>query len=380
MVSEFKAAFGDDAKSDLLSRLTRIRWPDEGTATDWSQGVPLPYMKELCEYWSNDYDLERVTKRLNRFAQITTNIHGTDIHALHVRSPHPDAMPLIMTHGWPGSIVEFLDVIEPLTNPTAFGGDAANAFHVVCPSLPGYGFSGRPTGTGWGVEQIADAWVELMVRLGYERFGAQGGDWGAFISIKLGQVAPERVAGIHLNLGVGSPDVLIALGDLTPEEEDYLGRFQYYADNEAGYSTQQSTKPQTLGYGLADSPSGQAAWILEKFHNWTDCDGDPRNVLSWDVLLDNISLYWLTNSATSSARLYWESLKAIFLDFAAVEVPVGYTLFPKDSFALSERWAKTRFPDLRHYSVVEKGGHFAALEQPATFVDEVRTAFRSMRD
>lgn len=377
-VLEFTAKIAASAKTDLLRRLARTRWPDAETVDDWSQGVPLGYLRDLCEYWASAYDLERVAARLNAFDQITTDIFGTRIHAVHARSPHPDAVPLIMTHGWPGSVVEFLTVIEPLTHPTAHGGRADDAFHVICPSLPGYGFSGRPTGTGWGLDRIAAAWVELMSRLGYDRFGAQGGDWGSFVTLKLGQLAPERIVGLHLNLGVGSPEALRAMKPLTAEEESYLGRLRHYAARESAYSAVQATKPQTLGYGLHDSPAAQAAWVVEKFQSWTDCDGHPENAISRDEILDNISLYWFTETATSSARLYWESIRDV-ADHSEVDVPVGYTLFPKDLFALSERWARTRFPDLRHYSVVDSGGHFAAMEQPATFVREVRDAFRAMR-
>jgi pimeloyl-ACP methyl ester carboxylesterase len=285
-------------------------------------------------------------------------------------------MPLVITHGWPGSIVEFHKVIEPLTNPTAFGGDARDAFHVVAPSLPGYGFSGKPSRSGWNVQRIARAWSALMPRLGYQRYAAQGGDWGAMVTTCVGIQDPENCLGIHLNMPIAPPDPA-TMGDLTDREKAALAGMQHYNDWDSGYSKQQSTRPQTVGYGLTDSPAGQAAWIVEKFWSWTDCDGHPENVLSRDELLDNVMLYWLPANAASSARLYWESFRTPPMD--PITIPVGCSIFPKEIFRTSRRWAEKRFPKLVHFSEMEKGGHFAAFEQPEAFVREVRGCFRKLR-
>jgi pimeloyl-ACP methyl ester carboxylesterase len=378
-ITPFRLEIPDADLEDLRDRLRRTRWPEAQTVDDWSQGVPLGYVREVCEYWATSHDWRRAEAELNTFDQFTTRVDDLDIHFIHARSPVEGAQPLIVTHGWPGSIFEFLDVIGPLTDPVAHGGDGADAFHVVCPSLPGYGLSGRPSVTGWGVERIAAAWVELMRRLGYERFGAQGGDWGGFITAKLGELHPDALTGIHVNLAFANPEELMALGEPTEEELGQLGKLQTYLDWENGYAQQQSTRPQTLGYALTDSPAGQCAWILEKFGAWTDCDGHPEKAIGRDRILDNISLYWPTATATSSARLYWESFKSLLAEFAAIGVPAGYTMFPRELSSVTERWLRTRFTDLRYYAARERGGHFAALEQPAAFVDEVRAAFRAMR-
>ncbi|MBV9953007.1 MAG: epoxide hydrolase [Acidimicrobiia bacterium] len=359
---------------DLVDRLRRTRWPEAETVDDWSQGIPLSYTKELCGYWADTYDWRAREAALNRFPQFRTEVDGLGVHFLHVRSPHEDALPLVLSHGWPGSVVEFHKVIEPLTDPTAHGGDAADAFHVVAPSLPGYGFSDKPTEPGWNVQRIADAWAALMARLGYGRYGAQGGDWGAMVTAAIGHRDAEHLAGIHLNMPVVIPTTT---EDLSPQEQGALDAMNHYQTWEAGYSTQQSTRPQTIGYGLVDSPAGQAAWIVEKFWAWTDCDGHPENVLTRDELLDNVMLYWLPATGASSARLYWESFRNI--DFTEVEVPVGCSIFPKEIFRTSRRWAEGRFKDLRFWSEPEKGGHFAAFEQPERFVQDVRESFRSMR-
>jgi pimeloyl-ACP methyl ester carboxylesterase len=359
---------------DLAERLRRTRWPEAETVDDWSQGIPLSYTKELCGYWADGYDWRAREAALNRFAQFRTEVDGLGVHFLHVRSPHDDALPLVITHGWPGSVVEFHKVIEPLTDPTAHGGDAADAFHVVAPSLPGYGFSDKPSAPGWNVHRIADAWATLMARLGYERYGAQGGDWGAMVTAAIGHRDADHLAGIHLNMPIVIPTTT---EDLTPQEQGALDAMTHYQTWEAGYSTQQSTRPQTVGYGLVDSPAGQAAWIVEKFWAWTDCDGHPENVLTRDELLDNVMLYWLPATGASSARLYWESFRNI--DFTEITVPVGCSIFPKEIFRTSRRWAEGRFKDLRFWSEPEKGGHFAAFEQPERFVQDVRESFRSMR-
>jgi pimeloyl-ACP methyl ester carboxylesterase len=377
-VTPYRVAIAEEQIRDLRERLARTRWPESETVPDWSQGIPLAYVQEVCRYWERDYDMRRVETQLNALPQFRSEIEGVGIHFLHVRSPHEQAVPLVLTHGWPGSVVEFLKVIGPLTDPPAHGGDAGDAFHLVVPSLPGYGFSDRPTDPGWGVAHIAAVWDQLMGRLGYERYAAQGGDWGAIVTTMLGRDHAPHLIGIHLNLALCSPAALLALGDPTPEEQQQLGLLQSYMEWEAGYSQQQSTRPQTLGYGLVDSPAGQCAWVLEKFKAWCDCDGHPENVLSRDELLDNVMVYWLTATGASSARLYWESLKAAFVEFDEVTVPAGYSMF-KDLFQFSERWVRTRYTGLQYYNALDRGGHFAAFEQPATFVQEVRASFRPLR-
>jgi pimeloyl-ACP methyl ester carboxylesterase len=286
-------------------------------------------------------------------------------------------MPLIITHGWPGSIVEFHKVIEPLTDPTAHGGNAADAFHVVCPSLPGFGFSAKPATTGWGVDRIASSWAVLMDRLGYARYGAQGGDWGSAVTTAIGAQDGEHCAGIHITLAMSArPNVE---GTPTPEEGRALEGIKYYADWDSGYSKQQSTRPQTLGYALTDSPSGQAAWILEKFWAWTDCDGHPENILGRDELLDNVMLYWVTASAASSARLYWESFGPKRRTAHKVTVPTGVAVFPEEIVTPVRKWMEASYTNIRHWREMPKGGHFAAFEQPDLFVGEVREFFRTLR-
>jgi epoxide hydrolase len=375
-ITPFKITIDAAQLDDLKRRLRATRWPDKETPSDWSQGIPLAYVQDLCRYWEQDYDWRAREALLNRFPQFRTTIDGIGIHFIHVKSPHAGALPLVMTHGWPGSIVEFQKVIEPLTNPTKHGGTAADAFHVVCPSLPGYGFSDKPTTTGWNVEKIGRAWSTLMPRLGYPKYVAQGGDWGAIVTTAIGLNDTANCLGIHLNMPIVTPDPA-TMGDLTDREKSALAGMQHYADWDSGYSKQQSTRPQTLGYGLADSPSGQAAWIIEKFWSWMDCDGHPENVVSRDELLDNVMLYWLPGNAASSARLYWESFNKVSRD--PVKIPTGCSIFPKEIFRCSRRWAEKRFEKLVHWNDLDKGGHFAALEQPATFINEVRTCFRHMR-
>jgi len=376
-IEPFSIAVGDDVLDDLRARLRNTRWPEAEPVGDWSQGMPLKWIRDICSYWVDEYDWRRREALLNRFQQFTTEIDGLSIHFMHVRSAHPQAMPLIITHGWPGSIVEFHKVIEPLTNPTAFGGDAADAFHLVCPSLPGFGFSAKPTTTGWGVDRIARAWASLMDRLGYQSYGAQGGDWGSAVTTALGAQDSEHCAGIHITLAMAvRPNVD---GQPTPEEARALKGAKYYADWDSGYSKQQSTRPQTVGYGLTDSPSGQAAWILEKFWAWTDCDGDPLNILGRDELLDNVMLYWVTATAASSARLYWESFGPGRRTARTVTIPTGVAVFPKEIVAPVRRWLEPSYTDIRHWSEMPKGGHFAAFEQPELFVADVRKFFRTLR-
>jgi pimeloyl-ACP methyl ester carboxylesterase len=333
-------------------------------------------MHELCAYWLDRYDWRRCETKLNGFGQFRTTIDGLGVHFIHLRSPNPNALPLVLTHGWPGSVVEFHKVLGPLADPVAHGGAASDAFHVVAPSLPGYGFSDRPTGTGWPVERIAAGWITLMRRLGYERFVAQGGDWGAAVTTAIAMNGAPEVMGVHLNMVVARP-ALEDMADLTEAERNALADLKRYRDDGSGYSSQQATRPQTLGYALTDSPAGQAAWIYEKLAAWTDSGGDPTTVLTLDEMLDNIMLYWLPGTAASSARLYWESSRS----FAERQVflPVGCTIFPKEIFRCSRRWAERKYPNLVHWGEVERGGHFAAFEQPAIFVDEVRKTFRAMR-
>jgi pimeloyl-ACP methyl ester carboxylesterase len=360
---------------DLADRLRRTRWAEPETVDDWSQGIPAAYVHDVVDHWLDGYDWRATERRLNRFPQFRTALDGLNIHFLHVRSPHDDAVPLVMTHGWPGSIVEFHKVIGPLTDPTAHGGDAADAFHVVCPSLPGYGFSDKPTAPGWKVDRIGAAWAQLMARLGYDRYAAQGGDWGSMVTSSIGVHDAEHLIGIHLNMPLAVPT---PSDPPTEREQEALDAFTRYTTQEAGYSTQQSTRPQTLGYGLVDSPVGQAAWILEKFHAWTDCDGHPENVLTRDELLDNVMLYWLPGTGASSARLYWESFNGADL-FSPITVPVGCSIFPKEILRMTKEWGAGRFTDLRYWNELDRGGHFAAFEQPELFVDEVRSCFRLMR-
>jgi epoxide hydrolase len=381
----FRIDVPDAELRDLRERLERTRWPEQETVRDWSQGVPLRYVQELCRYWATDYDWRAREARLNQFPQFRARIDGLAIHFIHARSRHAGALPLIMTHGWPGSVVEFLKVIGPLTDPTAHGGDAADAFHVVCPSLPGYAFSDKPTEPGWNVQRIARAWIELMARLGYERYGAQGGDWGTSISTSIAQQDAAHVVGIHLNPPLAGPDpASLEHDDLTDAERDALAALEHSAEWESGYSLQQATRPQTVSYGLVDSPAALCAWIVEKFWSWTDSDGDPETVLTRDEMLDDIMLYWIPRTAASSARLYWESIRQVsaWIDGTAVDevtVPTGCSIFPKEMPRPSRRWAARRYKDIRHWNELARGGHFAAFEQPALFVDEVRSFFRLVR-
>jgi len=345
--------------------------------------VPLGYVRELCRYWADDYDWAERQRRLNALPQFRTEIGGFGIHFVHVRSPHPAAVPLVMTHGWPGSVAEFVKVIGPLTDPVAHGGDAGDAFHVVCPSLPGYGFSDKPAAPGWGIERIADAWTLLMERLGYARFAAQGSDWGTSVSTCIGQRAPERVVGLHLVPPLAPPDPA-TFGDLTDRERSALDAAGRAAPEESGYSAEHATRPQTIGYALADSPAALCAWITEKFWAWTDHDGDLETVISRDELVDNLMLYWLPRAGASSARLYWESIRRVndWISGAVtdtVSVPVGCSVFPQELQRPSRRWAERRFTDIRYWGEPARGGHFAALEQPALFVAEVRRCFRALR-
>lgn len=369
----FRIDIPDDVLTDLRTRLAATRWPEAECVDDWSQGIPLSYTRELADYWATGYDWRSREEALNRFDQFVTEIDGLPIHFVHQRSPHPDAFPLIITHGWPGSIVEFSKIIGPLTDPTAHGGRAEDAFHVVCPSLPGYGFSAKPNTSGWGVGRIAAVWDTLMTRLGYERYGAQGGDWGAAVTTEIGRNVGHCV-GIHTNMPIAAP-TKEALNDTTEADRAALDAMKYYQRWESGYFKQQSTRPQTLGYGLVDSPVAQLAWIVEKFWSWTDCDGHPENALTRDEMLDNVMLYWLTASGASSARLYWESFPA---PGGRVELPTGVASFPKEISCPPRSWCEASY-HITHWTAMPRGGHFAAFEQPDLLVDDLRTFFATVR-
>jgi pimeloyl-ACP methyl ester carboxylesterase len=364
---------------DLRRRLLATRWPEPETVDDWSQGVPQSYLKKVVDYWARSYDWRSRESRLNRFSQFKTQLGGLDIHFIHVRSRNERALPLLMTHGWPGSIAEFQKVIAPLADPGAQGSHDDDAFHVVCPSLPGYGFSDKPAARGCGVERIAELWDELMARLGYERYVAQGGDWGAAVTTQIGMQNRGRCCAIHLNMPLAFPPPEAAK-DPTTAAAKALALMKRYGDTESGYAILQSTRPQTVGYSLVDSPAGQAAWILEKFWSWTDCDGHPENVLTRDELLDNIMLYWLPGNGASSARLYWESFRKSFAaNQRPVSLPTGCSLFAKELSQPPREWVERRYANVNYWNEVPKGGHFAAFEQPELFVEEVRRCFRLIR-
>ena len=375
-ISPFVISISDQQITDLNNRIANTRWPDAETTADWNQGVPLAYVKELVQYWGGQYDQPRLANRLNAFDNFKTNLLGLNIHFMHIRSSNPNARPLLLTHGWPGSVVEFLKVIGPLTEPQEHGGNADDAFHLVIPSLPGYGFSDKPQAIGWGVEKIAEAWSALMARLGYSQYFAQGGDWGSVITSYIARQDPEHCLGIHINMGIVAPDPNAE--NLTANELSIMAGWKYYQDWDSGYSKQQATRPQTLGYGLVDSPSGQAAWIVEKFYQWMDCDGHPENIVSRDELLDNIMVYWLTGSGASSARLYWESFGGGEGREQPVSIPMGATISTKDIFRTSERFASRVFTNIVYWKDKEEGGHFAAFEQPNAFVSELRECFSVM--
>jgi pimeloyl-ACP methyl ester carboxylesterase len=397
---EFRAS--DEDLADLKRRILATRWPDKETVDDDSQGVQLATMRKLADYWATEYDWRRCEARLNAFPNFITNIDGLDIHFIHVKSKHENALPVIITHGWPGSIVEQLKIIEPLTDPTAFGGTAADAFDVVIPSIPGYGFGERPTVAGWNPARIVGAWFTLMQRLGYSRFVAQGGDWGALITEIMGAVAPPELLAIHTNMpSTAPPEIFQALRDgngppanLTPEENRAFERLDLFFTHGLAYAQQMGHRPQTL-YGIADSPVGLAAWFLD--HDQESYrmiartfDGEPEG-LSRDDVLDNITIAWLTNTAISGARLYWEALPRTssgfgieknnvhFFEPIGPTVPIAVSQFPTELYPVPESWAKRTYPKLIHYNRLPKGGHFAAFEQPEYLVQELRAAFRSIR-
>ncbi|WP_406149011.1 epoxide hydrolase family protein [Streptomyces sp. NBC_01012] len=369
-VTPFRVEIPEADLVDLKERLSRTRWPEAETVDDWSQGVPLAYAKELCEYWRTAYDWRATEARLNGVPQFRTEIDGLGIHFLHVRSPHPNALPLLITHGWPGSVVEFLDLVGPLTDPD----DPADAFHVVCPSLPGYGFSDKPASPGWTAERIAASWAELMSRLGYDRFAAHGVDWGSFITGIIGETFPDRLAGLYLAMPFARPPQEQV--ELSERDLAGLAALKEFQQNEGGYSVIQTTRPQTLGYGLTDSPAGQLAWMAEKYWAWSDHGGDLEKAFSRDRLLDAVSVGWFAATAASSGRLYWESQNKMAL--GPVSVPTGISIFPKDG-RMPKPWIERRFTDLRSWTEHDYGGHFPAMEQPETLATELRTFFRPLR-
>jgi pimeloyl-ACP methyl ester carboxylesterase len=382
MITPFEIRAGDDELADLRERLRRTRWPEPATVGGWAQGVPLAELQALCGYWADGYDWRAAERRLNRLPQFRTTVDGLGIHFVHARSPHPDAVPLVLTHGWPGSVVEFAKVVGPLTDPVAHGGEAMDAFHVVCPSLPGYGFSDRPATPGWTVERTAGAWAQLMERLGYSRFVAAGHDWGTSISTSIAQQHPEKLIGIHLMPPLVAPDPA-TFDALTAAEKAALRDLDASGESGDGYSLEQSTRPQTIGYGLVDSPAALAAWIVEKFQAWTDCDGRLSTVLTHDELLDNLMLYWLPGTGASAARMYWESFRAVQARFRTgttdvVEVPTACSIFPRENPRPSRRWAEKRFTNIRYWGEPARGGHFAAFEQPVLFVSELRAGLRTV--
>ena len=366
---------------DLNRRLAHTRWPDAETVDDTSQGPPLAKVRALADRWRAGYDWRRCEALLNGFGQHRTEIDGLGIHFLHIRSPEPDALPLIMTHGWPGSVLEFRDVIGPLTDPRAHGGEARDAFHLVIPSLPGFGFSDRPTATGWNIDRISDAWITLMNRLGYDRWAAQGGDWGASVTTALGYKAPQGLVGIHLNMAMFQPTDE-ERDQATPDEQAMLDDAKRYDQQFSGYYKLQNSRPQSIGFSLADSPVGLAAWVYALFQDVSDSGGEPESVFTLDQMIDDIMLYWLPNTGASSARLYWEGMQEMIeggMPSAPMPTPTSISMFPGEQVRLSRRWAESRFAKLIHFNELERGGHFAALEQPLAFVSELRSTFERLR-
>ena len=365
---------------DLRDRLAATRWPDRETTPDGSQGPQLARIRDLCEHWASDYDWRRAERDINDLGSSHTVIDGIDIHFLHVRSAEPDADPLLLCHGWPGSVLEFRRLAGPLTDPVAHGGDARDAFHLVIPSMPGFGFSGKPTTTGWNTSRVADAWITLMHRLGYGTYFAQGGDWGAAVVEQITRKVPERCRGAHFNLPLVFPTEQ-EVEEATGEERQMIARAQHYQDRQSAYARQQATRPQTIGYSLADSPAGLAAWIYTLFQDVTDSGGAPEEVIDRDDLLDDVMLYWLPNASASSARLYWEE------GFGGTPtgpgqpnpVPAGFSIFPGEAVQASRRWLERRYETVLHHARLDRGGHFAALEQPDVLTEEIRKTFRPLR-
>jgi epoxide hydrolase len=375
-VERFAIHVDDTELEDLDRRLRAVRLPDQIEGTGWEYGIPIDYLRELVTYWRDTYDWRAQEARLNELEHFRTRIDGQSIHFVHARSARADAFPLLLVHGWPGSVVEFLDVIPRLTDPEAHGGAAADAFHVVAPSLPGYGFSEPTRTTGWDPWRVARAFVELVRRVGYSRYGAQGGDWGAQVVTRIGALDAEGCAGIHLNMAIVEPPE--EQMPLAEDEQAALATMARFQREEAGYAFEQGTKPQTVGVGLNDSPAGLLAWIVEKFRTWSNCDGHPENVFTRDQLLTNVMTYWVTRTITSSARLYWELMHAGERAPEYVSVPTGVANYPKEVFRFPRSWVERRF-HVTHWTDMPRGGHFAAMEQPDLFVDDLRTFFRTVR-
>jgi microsomal epoxide hydrolase len=377
----FQIHVADEVLSDLRERLARTRYPDQMEGVGWDYGTERAYLEALCAYWRDKFDWRAQEARLNAWPHFLTEIDGQRIHLIHRRSPVEDALPVVITHGWPGSVFEFHKIIDALADPEAHGGDAADAFHVICPSLPGYGWSGPTRERGWDVLRVAETWAKLMAGLGYERYGAQGGDWGGIITTQLGLTDPEHLCGIHLNMVVAGPPpgVENPLEGLSAEEAQGLADMGEFQKNETGYQQIQGTKPQTLGVGLNDSPAGLAAWIVEKFRTWSDCGGDVESRFSKDELLTNITIYWVTETINSSTRLYYETMKAGRFGLAdPVRVPTGCAIFPKEIIRPPRRWAEAYY-NVAQWTRFERGGHFAALEEPEALVDDMRSFFRKVR-
>ena len=380
----FKIAIPDAAVSDLQQRLANTRLPDQIPGTSWEYGTDRAYLQELLEYWQNDYDWRAAESRLNQFSQFTTQVDGLPMHFIHQRSPNPNAIPLLMVHGWPGSISEFTKIIGPLTDPVAHGGDINDSFHIIAPSLPGFGFSGIPTERGYSPEKIAHVLAALMAQIGYEQYAIAGGDWGAIINRYVAHNYPDRLIGLHSNMVLaGPPADETQRTAVTPEEDAARTARGAYMENERAYQQIQGTKPQSLGYGLNDSPAGVAAWIVEKFHGWTDmpqgADGDLDDYFTKDELLTNISIYWFTQTITSSTRIYYENAKGqVANPIGYINVPTGVALFPAEIFITPRAWVAAAY-DLRHWTVMPAGGHFAALEQPQLYLQDLREFFRPLR-
>lgn len=382
VVEPYPIVVPDDDLRDLLGRLAATRWPDRETVPDTGQGPQLDRLRALCDHWATGYDWRRTERDINNFGSSRTVLDGIDVHFLHVRSAEPGAVPLLLCHGWPGSILEFRHMIGPLTDPVAHGGDARDAFHLVIPSMPGFGFSGKPTTTGWNISRVADAWITLMQRLGYDSWFAQGGDWGAAVVEQITRKAPEKCRGAHFNLPLVFPTPS-EMSEATGEEQQMMAQAQRYRSELDGYAREQATRPQTIGYALADSPAGLAAWIYTLFQDVTDSDGNPEQVIDRDEILDDIMLYWLPNAAASSARLYWEDRQSNAGNTGAWQpnpVPAGFSVFPGEAVQASRRWIERRYETVLHYAQLDRGGHFAALEQPGILADEIRTTFRSVRE
>ncbi len=375
-IEAFQVRVDDRVLGDLRHRLERTRFPDQIEGTGWEYGIPIDYLRELVEYWLDAYDWREQEARLNAFEHYRTPVDGQGIHFIHARSPHPDALPLLLTHGWPGSVCEFLDVIPRLTDPESSGGRPGDAFHVIAPSLPGYGFSDPPRSPGWDVQRIAEAFAELMGRLDYPRYVAQGGDWGSQVTTRLGALDPAHCAAIHLNMALGIRPQ--APEPLTEEEQADLAAMKHFADEESGYANEQGTKPQTLGAALNDSPAGLLAWIVEKFRAWSDCDGHPENCFTRDQLITNVMVYWVTRTSASSARLYWETKHSGSGPPPFVGVPTGVARYPKEVLRWPRSWVERQY-NVVHWAVMDRGGHFPALEQPELFVDDLRRYFRTAR-